>query len=262
MSTTATAATALDVADLQRRVQAVYQQVAEEPRRAYHFELGRELALRLGYPTDLLDEVPAEALESFAGVGYFLDLAAPRAGERVLDLGSGSGTDSFVAATLVGPTGEVTGVDMTQAQLSKAERLRAAGSLEHVRFLEGRIEHLPVADACYDAVISNGVVNLSADKATVFAEAARVLVPGGRLALADIVAERPLAESITCNAELWAACVGGAAQIDDYLDAIERAGLRIETTRENTTYSFLSGSARGATKTYGIKSISLLAVKP
>ncbi|HEY8820838.1 MAG TPA: methyltransferase domain-containing protein, partial [Dermatophilaceae bacterium] len=165
MSTTATAATALDVADLQRRVQAVYQQVAEEPRRAYHFELGRELALRLGYPTDLLDEVPAEALESFAGVGYFLDLAAPRAGERVLDLGSGSGTDSFAAATLVGPTGEVTGVDMTQAQLSKAERLRAAGSLEHVRFLEGRIEHLPVADACYDAVISNGVVNLSADKA-------------------------------------------------------------------------------------------------
>jgi ubiquinone/menaquinone biosynthesis C-methylase UbiE len=257
-----TNATALDVADLQRRVQAVYEQVAQEPRRTYHFEMGRELALRLGYPKDLLDEIPAEALESFAGVGYFLDLAAPRTGERVLDLGSGSGTDSFAAATLVGPTGQVTGVDMTQAQLSKAERLRAARTLDQVRFLDGRIEHLPVADASYDAVISNGVVNLSADKATVFAEAARVLVPGGRLAIADIVAERPLAESITCNAELWAACVGGAAQIDNYLATIEKAGLRVETIRENTAYAFLSGSARGATETYGIKSVSLLAVKP
>jgi len=257
-----TTVTALDVADLQSRVQAVYEQVAQEPRRAFHFETGRELALRLGYPMDLLDEIPTEALESFAGVGYFLDLAAPRAGERVIDLGSGSGTDSFAAATLVGPTGHVTGVDMTQAQLSKAERLRAARSLDHVRFLDGRIEHLPVADACYDAVISNGVINLSADKSTVFTEAARVLVSGGRLAIADIVAERPLAESITCNAELWAACVGGAAQIDDYLATIEKAGLRIETIRENTAYAFLSGSARGATETYGIKSISLLAVKP
>jgi len=106
------------------------------------------------------------------------------------------------------------------------------------------------------------VINLSADKAAVFAEVARVLVPGGRLALADIVSARPLAESITCNAELWAACVGGAAQIDDYLAAIEDAGLLVDTTRDNTAYAFLSGSARGATQTYGIKSISLLAVKP
>jgi ubiquinone/menaquinone biosynthesis C-methylase UbiE len=252
----------LDVADLQRRVQAVYRQVAEQPDRTYHFEMGRGLALRLGYPADVLAGVPGEALESFAGVGYFLDLAIPRAGERVLDLGSGSGTDSFAAATLVGPTGDVTGVDMTQAQLAKAERLRAAAGLAQARFVEGHIEHLPVADDSCDVVISNGVINLSADKAAVFAEVARVLVPGGRLALADIVSARPLAESITCNAELWAACVGGAAQIDDYLAAIENAGLRVDTTRDNTAYAFLSGSARGATETYGIKSISLLAVKP
>jgi len=258
----ATSTAALDVADLQRRVQAVYRQVAEEPNRTYHFAMGRQLALRLGYPTDLLDELPPEALESFAGVGYFLDLAAPRRGERVLDLGSGSGTDSFAAALLVGPTGEVTGVDMTDAQLAKAERVRAARNLDHVRFLDGHIEHLPLADGSCDVVIANGVINLSADKAAVFTEAARVLVPGGRLAIADIVAARPLAESITCNAELWAACVGGAAQIDDYLTTIEKAGLRIETTRENTAYAFLSGSARGATETYGIRSISLLALKP
>jgi arsenite methyltransferase len=252
----------LDVADLQQRVQDVYRQVAQEPHRSYHFETGRALAARLGYPAELLDLIPAEALDSFAGVGYFLDLADPQAGDRVLDLGSGSGTDSFAAAALVGPTGRVTGVDMTDAQLAKAERLRRAAGLDHVRFLDGHIEQLPMPDASVDLVISNGVINLSADKATVFGEAFRVLRPGGRLALADIVAERALAESITCNAELWAACVGGAAQIDDYHASIETAGLRIDTVRDNTAYAFLSGSARGATKTYGIKSISLLAVKP
>jgi arsenite methyltransferase len=252
----------LDIEDLHERVQDVYRQVAQEPHRSYHFEMGRALAARLGYPLELLDEIPAEALDSFAGVGYFLDLAMPLPGERVLDLGSGSGTDSFAAAALVGPTGQVTGIDMTDAQLAKADRLRSAAGLEHVRFLDARIEQLPVADGSCELVISNGVINLSADKTAVFAEAARTLTSGGRLALADIVAERPLATSITCNAELWAACVGGAAQIDDYLATIENAGLRVDTIRDNTAYAFLSGSARGATETYGIKSISLLAVKP
>jgi len=252
----------LDVADLQRRVQDVYRQVAEQPHHSFHFEMGRELALRLGYPAELLDQVPVEAVESFAGVGYFLDLAAPRTGERVLDLGSGSGTDSFATAILVGPAGKVTGVDMTPAQLAKADRLRTTARLQHVQFINGHIEQLPLPDDSYDLVISNGVINLSADKAAVFAEAARVLAPGGRLAIADIVSTRPLATAITCNAELWAACIGGAAQIDDYLSTIETAGLRIETTMQNSAYAFLSGSARGATDTYGIKSISLLAVKP
>jgi len=257
-----TTAQKLDVADLHRRVQDVYQMVADEPHRTYHFEMGVGLARRLGYPADLLDSIPSGASESFAGVGYFLDLGAIQSGERVLDLGSGSGTDSFAAASLTGATGEVTGVDMTNAQLAKAERLRLAAGLDNVRFVEGRIEDIPLADSSCDVVISNGVINLSADKAAVFAEVARVLAPGGRLALADIVSERPLAEAITCDAELWAACVGGAAQIDDYLGAIERAGLRLDTTRDNTGYAFLSGSARGATETYGIKSISVLACKP
>lgn len=257
-----TTAHQLDVADLHRRVQDVYEQVAEQPHRTYHFEMGASLARRLGYPDDLLDRIPAEALESFAGVGYFLDLAAIQAGERVLDLGSGSGTDSFAAASLTGATGEVTGVDMTKAQLAKAERLRASAGLGNVHFVDGHIENVPLPDASCDVVISNGVFNLSADKAAVFSEVARVLVPEGRLALADIVSARPLAESITCDAELWAACVGGAAQIDDYLAAIEKAGLRVVTTRDNTAYAFLSGSAQGATQTYGITSISVLATKP
>jgi 2-polyprenyl-3-methyl-5-hydroxy-6-metoxy-1,4-benzoquinol methylase len=169
----------LDVADLQQRVQDVYRQVAQKPHRSYHFEMGRALAARLGYPTKLLDEIPAEALDSFAGVGYFLDLAAPRPGERVLDLGSGSGTDSFGAAALVGSTGQVTGIDMTDAQLDKADRLRAAAGLDHVGFLGAYIEQLPIPDDSYELVISNGVINLSADKSAVFAEAPAHSHPAG-----------------------------------------------------------------------------------
>jgi SAM-dependent methyltransferase len=252
----------VDVDDLTRRVQEVYRSVAEHPEGHYHFELGCELAQRLGYPTDLLDRIPADAIASFAGVGYFFDLAAPTAGERVLDLGSGSGTDVFAAATLVGPRGHVIGLDMTDAQLAKAERLRATADITGVEFRKGRIEAPPLPDGTVDLVISNGVINLSADKAAVFASAARVLVPGGRLALADIVTERPLTEQIVCDAELWAACIGGAAQIDDYRAAIEAVGLQIQVLRTNPQYRFLSGSARTATTTYGVTSIGLLAVKP
>lgn len=252
----------VDTLDLERRVKEVYRMVAEHPEEQYHFEMGRGLAERLGYPHDVLEAIPAEALASFAGVGYFLDLLGPATGQRVLDLGSGSGTDAFAAAHLVGPLGQVTGVDMTTAQLSKAESLRTASTISQVRFVEGYIEQPPVPDGSVDAVISNGVINLSPDKPAVFAAAARALVPGGRLALSDIVTTLPLTEAIVCNAELWASCIGGAAQIDDYCAAIEAAGLHVETVRDNTAYAFLSDSAKGATEAYGIKSISLLATKP
>lgn len=253
---------AVDVAELEQRVKDVYRLVAQNPDEHYHFEMGRGLASRLGYPSELLDAIPADALDSFAGVGYFLDLLGDLGGARVLDLGSGSGTDTFAAAHLAGPSGEVTGVDMTPEQLAKAEKLRVANELSRIRFVEGYIERPPVAEGGFDAVISNGVINLSADKPTVFRAVASALVPGGRLALSDIVTVRPLTGAIVCNAELWASCIGGASQIDDYTSMIEAAGLRVETVRDNTTYEFLSDSARGATETYGIKSISLLAVKP
>ena len=253
---------AVDVKDLERRVKDVYRQVALQPERTYHFEMGRPLAERLGYPSDLLDQIPASALDSFAGVGYYLDLAAPVAGDRVLDLGSGSGTDSFAIAHLVGDGGHVTGVDMTDEQLAKADRLRAEFGRNNVEFVRGYIQDPPLANRTVDLVVSNGVVNLAPDKSAVFRAAARVLAPGGRLALADIVSERPLTESITCSAELWASCIGGATQIDAYLAAIEEAGLQVMEVRDNTAYEFLSESAQGATRTYGIKSISLVAVAP
>ena len=169
--------------------------------------------------------------------------------------------DSFLAARKVGRSGRVIGIDMTEAQLAKANALTGRGGFQNVDFRHAHIEALPVADASADVVISNGVINLSADKATVFAEIARVLRPGGRLAIADIVTSIQLPEAVTCDASLWAACIGGAMQRDDYRQAIERAGLAVETMRENEQYRFVSDRADNATQKYGVKSISLLARK-
>jgi arsenite methyltransferase len=251
-------AVAVDTQELELKVQRMYRAVATDPRGEFHFELGRSLAERLGYPADVLDRIPDGAIESFAGVGYFFDLAALRDGERVVDLGSGSGMDVFFAAALVGAAGTVVGVDFTAEQLAKARRLAAAGGFDRVQFLEGRIEQVPAGDESADCVISNGVINLSPDKQQVFAEAARVLRPGGRLAIADIVSEQQLTDSIVCDADLWASCIGGAAQQDTYREAIEAAGLRIEAITENP-YEFISERARDASTKYGVKSVSVLA---
>jgi SAM-dependent methyltransferase len=252
-------ATTLDTRDLRARVQRMYREVALHPEREFHFETGRALAERLGYPPTELDRIPAGVVDSYAGVGYVLGLAALRAGETVVDLGSGSGTDSLLAARRVGPAGRVIGVDMTDAQLAKARRLAADAGFAHVAFQAGHIERAPLADAVADVVISNGVVNLSPDKAAVFAEAARLLRPGGRLALADIVSEHPLPAAVTCEASLWAACIGGAAQVDDYRDAITGAGFRIETVRDNHRYRFRSARAVDAAARWGVRSVCVLA---
>lgn len=252
----------VDVGEVRSRVREVYRDVAERPEDDYHFEMGRPLAERLGYPPSALDRIPAEAIASFAGVGYFFDLASVQPGEVVVDLGSGSGMDSFLAARCVGDRGGVVGVDMTEAQLRKSERLRLRAGLDGVSFVKGFVEEIPLPDASADLVISNGVINLSPDKEAVFREVVRVLRPGGRLALADIVTESRLTEAIRCNASLWAACIGGAIPESEYLGTIERTGLSLRVVRDNEQYRFLSASAQGATAEFGVKSISLLAVKP
>lgn len=249
---------ALNRSDLTRRVQEMYREVAEHPDREFHFETGRALAERLGYPAHDLDAIPAEAIASFAGVGYFLDLADIKPGDTVIDLGSGSGMDSFLAGLRAD---RVVGIDMTDQQLGKASRLAHTAGFENVGFRKSFIENIPIADATFDVAISNGVINLAPDKAAVFRETARLLKTGGRLALADIVTERQLPDGVTCDAALWAACIGGAMQIDDYRGAIESAGFAITELRVNDHYRFLSDSALGATRTWGVKSISLLAVK-
>jgi arsenite methyltransferase len=251
----------LDTTELEQRVKRMYEQVALEPDYDFHFETGRRLAERLGYDPAMLDRIPAAAIESFAGVGYFLDLAAIQSGETVLDLGSGSGTDSFLAALATGPDGNVIGVDMTAAQLAKARELSDEHGFSQCDFRAAYIETPPVETASVDCVISNGVINLSPDKPAVFAAAAQALRPGGRLAIADIVTEQQLPEGVTCDASLWAACIGGAMQRDGYRAAIEAAGFTIESWRENDEYRFVSERADNATKKYGVTSVSLLARK-
>jgi arsenite methyltransferase len=257
----ATEARTLDTQELERRVKEMYREVAEEPDKEFHFETGRTLAERLGYPPAELDAIPSEAIESFAGVGYYFDLAAIRPGETVVDLGSGSGTDSFLAARQVGAGGRVIGIDMTHAQLEKATRLAREHGIANAEFRNAQIEQLPLEDGCADVVISNGVVNLSPEKNRVFAEAARVLRPGGRLALADIVTSVQLPVGVTCDASLWAACIGGAMQRDDYREALEGAGFELQDLKENDQYRFVSERADNATRKYGVKSVSLLALK-
>ena len=251
----------LDVAALETKVKAMYRSVALQPEGDFHFEMGRTMAERLGYSPADLDLIPTDSISSFAGVGYYFDLARARPGERVVDLGSGSGMDSFVAALMVGAAGRVIGIDMTDEQLAKAERLRKAAGFAQVEYRKGYIQQTGLPDASFDLVISNGVINLAPDKGEVFREAARLLKPGGRLALADIVTEKQLPEGITCDATLWAACIGGAMRDDDYIEAIRAAGLHVQAQRDNPEYRFISKNAQGAAQSFGVKSISLLATK-
>jgi len=249
----------IDAERLEAEVKDMYGHVARGEEAELHFEVGRDLAEHLGYPGELLDAIPAQALASFAGVGHHLDLAALQPGEAVLDLGSGSGTDVFCAALLVGATGRVVGVDITPEQLEKATRLRDRAGLKQVELVEARIEELPFGDASFDAVLSNGVINLAPAKNRVFAEAARVLRPGGRLAIADIVSGRALKERTRRNVELWAACIAGAIPRGNYLEALEAQGLRVSALRTND-YRFISERALDACGTYGVESISLVAI--
>jgi SAM-dependent methyltransferase len=257
-----TTATAFDARDLEARVKEMYRAVAEQPEGEFHFEMGRALAERLGYDPVALDRVPSEAIASFAGVGNFLHLARPRPGETVVDLGSGSGMDSFLAARAVGEEGRVIGIDMTDAQLAKSTRLAERDGFRNVAFRHGHIERVPVEDAVADLVISNGVINLSPRKPEVFREIGRILRNGGRLAFADIVTETQLPEGITCDPTLWAACIGGAPQQDRLAAMIADAGLRVERIEDNAAYGFISDNARTASARFGVKSVSVVAARP
>ena len=236
----------VDAQQLRAKVKDMYKSVAEQPHGTFHFEMGRELALRVGYPAAQLGRVPSGAIASFAGVGYHLGLAALAPGERVLDMGSGSGMDAFLASLAVSPGGQVIGIDMTDEQLAKARRLAAREGFPGARFEKSYIEQVPVQTGSANVVISNGVINLCADKHAVLTEIVRVLRPGGRMAISNIVTEKQLTDTITCDVNLWASCIGGAAQQDDYRKSIENAGLAVSHVQENPQYRFISSSAQGA----------------
>jgi SAM-dependent methyltransferase len=193
----------LDLSALREAIQHEYAEVAACPAKGYHFHVGRPLAERLGYPAERVAALPDAVVESFAGVGNPFALGDLRTGETVLDLGSGAGFDTILAAQQVGPRGRVIGVDMTPAMLDKARANAALLGLKQVEFRASYIEALPVEDNAVDVIISNGVINLSPDKETVFAEALRALKPGGRLQIADIVVGREVPEAARNDIALW-----------------------------------------------------------
>jgi SAM-dependent methyltransferase len=176
------------------------------------------------YETPDVVDLPEDVTGLSLGCGDPITLAALEPGQTVLDLGSGGGIDCFLAAQKVGPTGQVIGVDMTPAMLDKARGNKEKMGLENVEFRLGEIENLPVADETVDVIISNCVINLSPDKPRVFREAFRVLNPGGKLAVSDIVTDGPLPEVIKSSLSAWAGCVAGALDVNDYMAAIEEAG--------------------------------------
>ena len=195
----------MDGEALREEVRRKYREVAANPHGAFHFHTGRPLAARLGYDAAVVDALPDAAVESFAGVADPLSLRPLLSGERVVDVGSGAGFDCFVAAHHVGRSGHVVGIDMTEAMLSKARATAASLGLDYVAFREGQAEDLPVESGWADVVISNGVINLCADKQRVLGEIYRVLRPGGHLEFADIANGRPVPEAAVQNIDLWTA---------------------------------------------------------
>jgi SAM-dependent methyltransferase len=194
---------AVDPDALREQVKDKYREVAVDPHRTFHFHVGRVNAARLGYEPDVVAALPDRAVESFAGVGNPFALRRLQPGERVVDVGSGAGFDSFVAAGQVGDTGRVVGVDMTSEMLKKSRQTAEALGYAHVEFREGLAESLPIEDGWADAVISNGVINLCADKRAVFDEIRRVLKPGGWLQYADIANGRPVPPEALRDIDLW-----------------------------------------------------------
>jgi arsenite methyltransferase len=195
----------VDSVALREEVRNKYREVALDPRGEFHFHTGRYLARRLGYDDGFVQSLPEAAVESFAGVANPFALRRLSKGERVVDVGSGAGFDSFVAADQVGSAGRVIGVDMTEEMLTKSRATAARLGLAHVEFREGLAEDLPVEDGWADVVISNGVINLCADKRAVFLEIFRALRPGGRLQFADIANGKPVPEAAIQNIDLWTA---------------------------------------------------------
>jgi arsenite methyltransferase len=193
----------VDVNALRDEVRDKYREVALDPHRTFHFHTGRPLASRLGYDSSIVGSLPDIAVESFAGVGNPFSLRRLDSGDRVVDVGSGAGFDSFIAAAQVGATGRVVGVEMTAEMLAKSRATATTLGYDNVEFREGLAEQMPVEDGWADVVISNGVINLCADKRAVFTEIHRVLRPGGRLQFADIANGRPVPPEALRDIDLW-----------------------------------------------------------
>ena len=240
-------------------VREMYSEVASLPSKQFHFPTGRTACLFVGYPKDWLGHVPASAIESFAGVGFPFRADVIRPGNRVLDVGAGSGTDSLIAARIVGPKGMVFALDMTPAMLAKLRKNVELAAAANVAVVEGNAESIPLPDASVDVVTSNGVLNLVPDKVKAIAEIFRVLRPGGQAQIADIVVGRPVQKSMRSDPKLWAECVVGACVEEDYIELFRSAGFASVTLLRGYDYFSASVSAdtRRVAQSLGAKAIEL-----
>jgi len=260
----ATCPTGFNVDLLREQIRGTYDRLARSPRDDFHFHRGLDYAVeRLGYDRAELTSLPAASTDRFAGVGNPLRIGPVHAGETVLDHACGAGLDLLLAARRVGPGGRAIGVDMTPSMRAQALAGAAqAGLADVVEVRSGLFEDLPVASASVDVVISNGVVNLSPDKPRVFREIARVLAPGGRLYLADVVVARELTLAVRENAELWAACIGGALPELQLHELLAAAGLGdVRVVERFDCFAGTSTEGRVA-KDLRVHSVNVYAEKP
>ena len=224
-------------------VRAMYTDVATNPTREFHFPTGRRACELVGYPASQLDAIPVAAVESFAGVGYPFAADVIRAGDTVLDVGSGSGTDALIASQLVGVSGKVIGLDMSEAMRDKLRSNASALGAANLDVIEGNAEEIPLPDGLVDVVTSNGVLNLVPDKAKAIREIARVLKPSGRLQLADIVVGSLPSDACRAQPQLWAECIVGATREEEYIRLLRDAGFSIVDVLQRSDYFSASTSA-------------------
>ena len=240
-------------------VKEMYTDVATAPERPYHFPVGRAACRAVGYSEALLEEIPEEALASFAGVGCPFRAGVLRPGDTVLDIGSGAGTDALIAARMVGPKGNVYALDMTPAMVKKLRAVAAALPAPNLEVVEANAESIPLPDASVDVVTSNGMLNLVPDKRRAIAEIFRVLKRGGRVQIADIVIRRPVTLDCKSDPKLWAECVVGATVDEDYLEFFRDAGFEDVTVLQDADYFQLSRSAetRDIARRFGARAIEI-----
>jgi arsenite methyltransferase len=244
-------------------VKEMYAEVASCPSKEFHFPTGRKACEYVGYPKDELDAIPQMALESFAGVGYPFAAGAIRPGDVVVDVGSGSGTDVINSALKVGSGGKVYGVDMTDEMIRKAGENISTANLSNAAILTANAESLPFPAATVDVVTSNGVLNLVPDKAAAFQEIFRILKPGGKLQLSDIVLASEISEKSRANPQLWAECIVGAIPEEAYLEMLRSVGFSAVGVIHRVDYfdGSSSDSTKKAARQFGASSITVAASK-
>lgn len=231
------------------------------PQRPFHFEAGRELATRLGYPTELLTGVSEAVIRRFTGVGYFFHLVEIRRGDRVVELGSGPGVDAYLAAQQTGAKGEVICFDLVSDPLGISPSTAEQPVAAPIFFLKNFRDKLPIADATVDLVMSNGVIHCVEDKTALFREIARILRPGGRMVIADVVTAARGAEVPPKEEAFWKKISRGTATVAHYKELLEKHGIRVIIVEDNPQYALVSQPSWYATRSYGIKSVSLLSIK-